>query len=84
MALAACPPPGHDLTSARYHGAHAVPRRLRRDRLASENVQIIPVQTKADRREFIELAYRLNAHDPNWVAPLRMDVEELLTPGKNP
>nr|WP_202386017.1 N-acetyltransferase [Alteraurantiacibacter aestuarii] len=35
-------------------------------------------------KAFIELAYRLNADDPNWVPPLRADMVELLTPGKNP
>ena len=43
-----------------------------------------PVKTKADRKAFIELAYRLNSDDPNWVPPLRMEAMELITPGKNP
>ena len=43
-----------------------------------------PVKTKADRREFVELAYRLNRGDPAWVPPLKGEVYGLLTPGKNP
>jgi hypothetical protein len=48
------------------------------------DVTVTPVATKRDRAEFIDLAYRLNAGDPNWVPPLRMDVAELLDPKKNP
>lgn len=47
-------------------------------------VSVTPVATKRDRKEFIELAYRLNAGDPNWVPPLRSDVAELLNEKKNP
>jgi len=47
-------------------------------------VAVRPAESAADRKAFIELAYRLNAGDPNWVPPLRNDVAELLTPGKNP
>lgn len=48
------------------------------------DVTVTPVTSKADRDAFIDLAYRLNADDPNWVPPLRMDVAELLNPAKNP
>ena len=47
-------------------------------------IVILPVSGKPDFNAFIDLAYRLNASDPNWVPPLRGDVKELLTPGKNP
>lgn len=46
--------------------------------------EIRAVSDKADRREFIELAYRLNRGDPNWVAPLKSEVSALLDPNKNP
>lgn len=42
------------------------------------------VASRADRKTFIETAYRLNADDPNWVAPLRSEMMGLITPGKNP
>jgi hypothetical protein len=45
---------------------------------------IAPVSGKADLDGFIDLAFRINADDPNWVPPLRAEVVELLTPGKNP
>ncbi|MBL8649765.1 MAG: N-acetyltransferase [Sphingopyxis sp.] len=47
-------------------------------------VTIHPVKTKADKREFVELAYRLNRGDPAWVPPLKGEALALLTPGKNP
>jgi hypothetical protein len=47
-------------------------------------VKIRPVASKADRKRFVDLAYTLNAADPHWVPPLRMEALELITPGKNP
>jgi hypothetical protein len=47
-------------------------------------IEITPVASKRDRREFVDLAYRPNGSDPNWVAPLRSEATELVTPGKNP
>jgi hypothetical protein len=45
---------------------------------------IRPVLSTADRKAFVDLAYRLNKNDPNWVPPLRSEVHALITPGKNP
>lgn len=45
---------------------------------------VSPVSGKADRAAFIDLPWRIYADDPAWVAPLRAEVEELITPGKNP
>lgn len=47
-------------------------------------VTVIPVTTRRERKAFIDLAYRLNAEDPNWVPPLRRDVAELLDERRNP
>lgn len=47
-------------------------------------ITVRPVASKADKKAFIDLAYRLNADDPNWVPPLRDEVHGLITPGKNP
>ena len=47
-------------------------------------IEFTVVSDKRSRREFVDLSYRLNAADPNWVAPLRMEALELVTPGKNP
>ena len=47
-------------------------------------VTIRPVTGKADRKRFVDLAFELNAADPNWIPPLRAEALELITPGKNP
>ena len=47
-------------------------------------VSVEPVAGKRDFDAFIDFAYAINADDPNWVPPLRAEVVELLTPGKNP
>jgi hypothetical protein len=47
-------------------------------------ITIHPVRDKAEKREFVELAYRLNRGDPAWVPPLKGEVYGLLTPGENP
>lgn len=50
----------------------------------STNLSISPVSGKRDLNAFIDLAYRLNDSDPNWVPYIRAEMVELLTPGKNP
>lgn len=47
-------------------------------------ITVSPVAGKGDLNAFVDLAYRLNKDDPNWVPPLRSEAVELLTPGKNP
>jgi GNAT superfamily N-acetyltransferase len=47
-------------------------------------ITVRPVETAADRKIFVEVAFRLNARDPNWVPPLKHEVHGLITPGKNP
>ena len=47
-------------------------------------IEITPVASNRERREFVDLSYRLNRSNPNWVAPLRSEALELVTPGKNP
>jgi len=53
-------------------------------RPATPPISVEPVAGKRDFNAFVDLAYRLNRDDPNWVPPLRAEVVELLTPGKNP
>jgi hypothetical protein len=48
------------------------------------SITIYPVKTRADKRAFVELAYRLNRGDPHWVPPLKAEVYGLLDPRKNP
>ena len=46
-------------------------------------IQITPVTTKADRKVFVDLPFRLYADDPYWVPPLKSEALGLLTPEKN-
>jgi hypothetical protein len=50
----------------------------------SAQIDIAPVSGKRDVDAFIDFAYAINRDDPNWVPPLRGEVVELITPGKNP
>lgn len=50
----------------------------------SQDLKLVPVASKADRARFIELPYRLYAHDPHFVPPLRSEMHALLTPAGNP
>ncbi len=51
---------------------------------SADGLSIRPVSSKADKKAFVELAYRLNLSDPNWVPELKMEERGLITPGKNP
>ena len=42
------------------------------------------VQTKADRKAFVDFAWTVYQDDPAWVPPLKDEVHGLITPGKNP
>ncbi|MBV9840836.1 MAG: N-acetyltransferase [Sphingomonadaceae bacterium] len=50
----------------------------------ANGVTIRPVKTKADRKAFVALQFRLYADDPNWIPPLKDEAYGLITPGKNP
>lgn len=39
---------------------------------------VSPVVTAADRRQFVDLAWRLYRDDPNWVPPLKQEVHGLI------
>jgi GNAT superfamily N-acetyltransferase len=49
----------------------------------ADTVTIRPVETKADRKAFVDLPFRLYADDPNWVPPLKSEALGLITPAKN-
>ena len=51
---------------------------------ATADIRIRRVLTRADKKAFVALAYRLNAGDPNWIPPLKDEVNGLITPGRNP
>jgi hypothetical protein len=52
--------------------------------MGAADIIITPVATQADREAFVDLAYRVNAGDPNWVPNLRGEELGKFTPGKNP
>ncbi|MBP7135361.1 MAG: N-acetyltransferase [Sphingomonadaceae bacterium] len=52
--------------------------------LTQATLSVRPVATKADRKAFVDLPYRLYASDPNWVPPLKDEVHGLIMPGRNP
>ena len=47
------------------------------------DLSIRPVLTKADRRAFVDLPFRLYKDDPHWVPPLKGEALGLITPEKN-
>ncbi len=48
------------------------------------SLNVRPVKSRADRKAFVDLPFRLYSNDPNWVPPLKDEVYGLITPGKNP
>ena len=48
------------------------------------NITISPVQTKADRKRFVDFAWAVYKDDPAWIPPLKDEVHGLLNPKKNP
>jgi len=54
------------------------------DHALMTEVEVTPVTNRRELDAFIDVAYTLNADDPNWVPPLRADVVELLNAKKNP
>ncbi|HET7282721.1 MAG TPA: N-acetyltransferase, partial [Sphingomicrobium sp.] len=52
--------------------------------MSSAPVTIRPVQTKKDKKQFVDFAWEAYKGDPHWVPPLKDEVHGLITPGKNP
>lgn len=52
--------------------------------MAPSDIRVSPLSSKADKKAFVALPWRLYADDPNWVAPLKGEAHDLITPGKNP
>ncbi|AOH84009.1 hypothetical protein AWL63_08535 [Sphingomonas panacis] len=51
--------------------------------VATQDFTIRPIESKADRKKFVDLPFRLYADDPNWVPPLKGEALGLITPEKN-
>ncbi len=47
-------------------------------------LEIVPVASRREMREFIRLPWKIYRNDPFWVAPLLLDVKKMLDRGKNP
>lgn len=47
------------------------------------HMQLIPVNTKATAKEFLQVAVQLYKNDPNWIRPLDKDINEVFDPKKN-
>lgn len=47
-------------------------------------IQVVEVAGRRDRERFLALPGRLHARDPAYVEPLRLQMRDLLTPGRNP
>ena len=45
---------------------------------------IRPVEDAADRKAFVDVAFELNANDPNWVPSLKTEVHSLIDKHTNP
>ncbi len=52
--------------------------------MLSSEMQIVPVQTKADYRDLIMLPWKIYRHDPQWVAPLISQQKVLFDKKKHP
>jgi hypothetical protein len=50
----------------------------------ASSVTVRPVETKADKKAFVNLVWDVYRDDPAWVPPLKDEVHGLITPGKNP
>jgi len=52
--------------------------------MSSAPATIRPVQSKKDKKAFVDFAWEVYKDDPAWVPPLKDEVHGLITPGKNP
>lgn len=50
----------------------------------ANSVTVRPVETRAGKKAFVNLAWDVYRDDPAWVPPLKDEVHGLITPGKNP
>jgi hypothetical protein len=52
--------------------------------MQSSALTIRPVESKTDRKAFVDFAWEAYKDDPAWIPPLKDEVHGLITPGKNP
>lgn len=44
----------------------------------TNSIDIVPVASKAQQKDFLRFAWTLYRDDPNWIPPIRMNIKELL------
>src|SRR5689334_18472424 len=49
-----------------------------------KQLNVIPVQSGREKRQFIDLPWSIYDGDPNWVPPLRMNIKELVGYSRHP
>jgi hypothetical protein len=52
--------------------------------LTRQQSEVRPVRTARDKREFLEVPYRLYRNSPHWIAPLRIAQKDILNTGRHP
>ncbi len=52
--------------------------------VAQTQLEVCPVQTRHQRRQFLELPWHIYAGDPVWVPPLLIERKEFINPRKHP
>ena len=52
--------------------------------MSNAPITVRPVETRQDRKAFVDFAWEVYGDDPAWVPPLKDEVHGLITPGKNP
>lgn len=71
-----------------WHGARTLrlgfSRSGRAEVESARGLTILPVESRAEMSRFIDLPTRLQADDPNYVAPLRLERRQALSPKSNP
>jgi hypothetical protein len=78
---------GHFVVCVECFPYNPLPTQLARVRMSETNnvaIEILPVRSARERREFIELPYRLYRKHPHWVAPLRIAQKDILNTRTHP
>ena len=52
--------------------------------MADSSLQVVPVRSRAEKRQFLKLPWQLHREDPNWIPPLRQNQAELVGFKKHP
>ena len=53
-------------------------------RATATTVDVRPARTARERKQFLDLPYRLHRHQEHWIAPLRMSQKDILDTARHP